>query len=76
MKIEVLGPGCKNCKTLFENARKAVSETGVAAEVVKVEEMQKILAYGILKTPGLAIDGQIKFSGRVASAEEIKTFLE
>ena len=71
MKIEVLGTGCAKCKTLFENAKKAVEESGKTAEVVKVEEIPKIMAYGVMSTPALVIDGQVKFSGKLVSVAEI-----
>uniref|UniRef100_A0A831U353 Thioredoxin family protein n=1 Tax=Geobacter metallireducens TaxID=28232 RepID=A0A831U353_GEOME len=75
MKIEVLGTGCAKCKTLYENARKAVEMSGKEAEVVKVEEIQKIMKYGVMSTPALVIDGVVKFSGKVVSSEEIKGML-
>jgi len=75
MKIEVLGVGCAKCKTLFENVMKAVEMSGTETEVVKVEEIPKIMKYGVLSTPALVIDGVVKFSGKVASPEEIKGML-
>jgi small redox-active disulfide protein 2 len=75
MKIEVLGTGCAKCKTLYENAKKAVEESGTAAEIVKIEDIPKIMAYGVMSTPALVIDGQVKFSGKLASVAEIKGML-
>ena len=75
MKIEVLGTGCSKCKTLYENAKKAVEESGKDAEIIKVEEIPKIMAYGVMSTPALVIDGQVKFSGKVASIGEIMGML-
>ena len=75
MKIEILGMGCPKCKMLYENAKKAVSETGVQAEVLKVEDMDKITNYGVMMTPVLVIDGQIKTTGKIPSAEDIKQWL-
>jgi len=75
MKIEVLGTGCAKCKTLYENAKKAVEESGTVAEIVKVEEIPKIMAYGVMSTPALVIDGQVRFSGKVASVGEIMGML-
>ena len=75
MKIEVLGTGCAKCKTLYENVKSAVQESGKDAEVVKVEEIPKIMAYGVMSTPALVVDGQVKFSGKVASVSEIKEVL-
>lgn len=71
MKIEVLGTGCAKCKTLYENAKKAVAESGKEAEVLKVEEIPKIMAYGVMSTPALVVDGQVKCSGKVATVAEI-----
>ncbi|MFC1589913.1 thioredoxin family protein [Candidatus Omnitrophota bacterium] len=75
MKIEILGMGCAKCKMLYENAKKAVEEKGVQAEVVKVEDMDKITECGVMMTPAIAVDGGIKSSGKVASVEEIKKWL-
>jgi small redox-active disulfide protein 2 len=71
MKIEVLGTGCAKCKTLYENTKKALEESGTVAEVVKVEDIPSIMKYGVMSTPALVIDGQVKFTGKVASAREI-----
>ena len=75
VKIEILGTGCAKCKTLFENAKKAVEDSGVAAEVVKIEDIPSIMKYGVMSTPALVVDGQVKFSGKVMSAGEIAGML-
>lgn len=75
MVIKVLGSGCANCKKLEANAREAVKELGLDATVEKVENFKDILAYGVMKTPALVVDEQVKVMGRVASAEEIKKLL-
>jgi small redox-active disulfide protein 2 len=75
MLIQVLGTGCTKCKTLHEIVKKAVEETGVDAQVEKVEDIQKIMAFEVLMTPGLVIDGEVKTAGRVPSAEEIKRLI-
>ncbi len=75
MKIEVLGTGCAKCKTLYENVQKAVAESGKSAEVVKVQDIPTIMKYGVMSTPALVIDGQLKFSGKVASVGEIMGML-
>ena len=75
MKIEILGTGCAKCKTLYENVKKAVEESGKSAEVVKVEEIAKIMAYGVMSTPALVVDGQVKFPGKIASVSEIMELL-
>ena len=76
MKIEILGIGCAKCKMLYENAQAAVKEVGLDLEVIKVEDMGKITDYGVMLTPALVIDGEVKTSGKIPSAEEIKKWLE
>jgi len=71
MKIEVLGTGCAKCKTLYENTKKAVQESGKEADITKVEDIPSIMKYGVMSTPALVVDGQVKFSGKVASVAEI-----
>jgi len=73
MKIEVLGAGCTKCKNLYENVNKALAESGKTAEIVKIEDIPTIMKYGVLSTPALVIDGQVKVSGKLATVEEIKT---
>ena len=75
MKIEILGMGCPKCKMLYENAKKAVSEKNIQAEVLKVEDMDKITEYRVMMTPALVIDGTVKTTGKIPSAEEIKKWL-
>ncbi|MBL7069248.1 MAG: TM0996/MTH895 family glutaredoxin-like protein [Candidatus Omnitrophica bacterium] len=75
MKIEVLGMGCPKCKMLYDNAKKAVEEKGVQAEVIKVENMDKMTEYGVMMTPALVVDGEVKSSGKIPSSEEIKKWL-
>jgi len=75
MKIEILGMGCAKCKMLYENAKKAVQEKGTQAEVVKVEDMDKITEYNVMMTPALVIDGRVKTAGKIPSTEEIKKWL-
>jgi small redox-active disulfide protein 2 len=76
MIIKVLGSGCANCKKLAENAKKAVQELGIDAEVVKVEDYRTIVSYGVMKTPALVVDEKVRIMGRVATVEEIKKCLE
>lgn len=76
MKIEILGPGCPRCQALEINADKAVKELGLDAEIIKVTDMGKITSYGVMSTPGIVVDGKLKGSGRLFSAEEIKGFLQ
>lgn len=63
MKIEVLGMGCKKCTSLYDNVNEALKQLGISAEVEKVSDMQKIMGYGVMSTPALVIDGQVKFTG-------------
>ena len=72
MKIEILGMGCAKCKQLTANAEKAVKESGVQAEVLKIEDIPQIMNYNVMATPALVIDGEVKSAGRVLSADEIK----
>lgn len=73
--IEVLGPGCANCKRLEAVAREAVVMAGVEAEIIKVTDYAQIAAYGVMSTPGLVIDGKVVSTGRIPSAGDIALWL-
>jgi small redox-active disulfide protein 2 len=75
-RIQVLGTGCPKCKMLTANAEAAVKALGVEATIEKVEKIQDILKFGVMTTPALVVDGQVKSAGRVLSAEDIRKFLE
>jgi len=75
MKIVIYGTGCKKCKQLFANAEQAVRLAGVEAEVTKVEQVADIVQAGVMFTPALAIDGQVKAAGRVLPPEKIADLL-
>ncbi len=75
-KVQILGTGCPKCKLLFANAEEAVKALGVEATVEKVEKITDIMAFGVMTTPALAVDGQVKSAGKVLSAEDIKGFLK
>jgi len=75
MKIEILGTGCAKCKKLFENTQEAVKNLGASAEVVKVEDIQQIMNAGVMLTPALAVDGEVKSAGKVLSVDEIKKII-
>jgi small redox-active disulfide protein 2 len=75
MKIEILGTGCPKCKKLFENAQEAVKNLGTVADVVKVEDIQQIMNAGVMITPALAVDGEVKSAGKVLSVDEIKKII-
>lgn len=75
MKIKILGPGCKNCKALETEVMNALAEQEVAADVEKIEDMNKIMEHDILMTPGLVVNDKVKVSGRVPKQEEIKKWI-
>ena len=75
MKLEILGTGCAKCTKLEEVTRKAASELGIDAEIAKVKEINKIMDYGVMITPALVVDGEVKIAGRVPSIEEIKKLI-
>jgi len=76
MDIKVLGMGCARCRDLEQRVRKALAETGTAAEVEKIDDIQKIMTYRVMATPALVINGTVKSAGRIPSVEEIKTWLK
>lgn len=76
MKIQVYGTGCNKCKALEKAVKDAVNKLGVNAEIVKIEELDKIMEAGILSTPGLAIDGEMKVAGRIPSSSEIEKWIK
>ncbi len=75
LNIKVLGPGCANCRKLEEIAREAVASLGVAAEIDKVTDMQQIIDYGVLKTPGLVVNGRLVSSGRIPAPGSVVAWL-
>lgn len=76
MKIQILGIGCPKCKKLAEAAEAAARELGIEYELTKVTDINEIINFGVMSTPGLAIDGKVVLSGRVAAPAEIKKLLE
>jgi small redox-active disulfide protein 2 len=75
-KIEILGMGCANCNRLYQNALAAVKMSGKEVQVTKVEDIQKIMAYGVMSTPALVLDGVVKVSGKIPKVEEIKEWIK
>ncbi len=75
MKIEILGKSCSKCEKLEENAKLAVKEKGIKAELLKITEIDKIIEYGVMSTPAIVIDGEVKSYGKVCSVEEIKNWI-
>lgn len=74
-KIEVLGAGCSNCNLLYERARAAATELGLAFEIAKVTDVNVILGYRVMSTPALVVDGVVKVAGRVPSPSQLKEML-
>lgn len=75
MKIEVLGSGCAKCNKVKEMVEKVVNEEGIDAEIIKVEDINKILDYGVMVTPGLVVDGDVKFAGKIPSEDKVREWL-
>ncbi len=75
VKIQILGTGCPKCKKLTENAEKAVNELGGDFQIIKVTDINEIMEFGVMVTPGLVVDGEVKSAGKVLSSEDIKEIL-
>lgn len=75
MEIKVLGTGCTNCKTLEKLTMNAVAELNITANVEKVEDITQIMSYGIMRTPGLVINGKVVLVGKVPSLKELKEII-
>ena len=73
--VQVLGPGCPKCTKLAQSAQAAVAELGIDAEVEKVTDISAIMEFGVMMTPALVVDGEVKATGKVSTLEEIKEFL-
>jgi small redox-active disulfide protein 2 len=71
MKLQILGTGCARCKTLTTRVEEAINALGVTAEIEKIENIQKIVKFGVMSTPALAMNGKVLFVGRVPTAREI-----
>ncbi|HTI99942.1 MAG TPA: thioredoxin family protein [Dongiaceae bacterium] len=76
MKIQILGTGCAKCNALKLTTEKAAQALGLAYELEKITDLQRIMAFGVMQTPALAVDGQVKLSGKVPSLDELKKILE
>jgi small redox-active disulfide protein 2 len=74
-KIQILGTGCAKCQKLTENAREAAEGLGIAFEMEKVTNINDIMKFGVMTTPGLAVDGKVVSAGKLLSPEEIRKFL-
>ncbi len=76
MKIEILGTGCPKCKATEKIVKQVVEELGKEVEVVKVEDLQEIIDRGVMMTPAVIVDGEVRIVGHVPSADEIKKLLK
>lgn len=76
MKIQILGSGCPKCKKLEENAKEAIIALGIDAETQKISDMDEILEMGVMMTPALAVDGDVKTVGKLLSIEEISEIIK
>jgi len=74
-RIQILGPGCPKCKKLAANAEAAVKDLGIEYEIEKVSDINQIMKFGVMMTPALAVDGDVKAVGKVLSPEEIEKML-
>ena len=76
MKIQILGTGCSKCKQTEANAIKAVDSLGMDADIEKITDINQIIDFGVTATPALAVDGEVRFSGKIPSVEEIEKILK
>ncbi len=76
MNVKVLGSGCAKCKRLYAEAERAVVDSGISARLEKVEDIDAITSYGIMMTPALVIDDEVKSSGRIPASAEIASWLQ
>ena len=74
-KLQILGTGCAKCKKLSELTKEAADSLGISYEIEKISDIQQIIQFGVMMTPALAVDGQVKVVGKVPSIEEIKKIL-
>jgi small redox-active disulfide protein 2 len=74
-KLQILGTGCLKCRELATRTEQAAKELGIEYEIVKVEKVSDIMSFGIMRTPGLAVDGEVKAAGNVPGVEEIKKLI-
>jgi len=75
VELQVLGTGCPKCEKLLGNVEQAVTELGLDCRVTKVTDLNEIMSYGVMMTPALAVDGQVKVAGKVPSVEEVKSII-
>ncbi|MGD9947820.1 MAG: thioredoxin family protein [Desulfobulbus sp.] len=76
MKIQILGPGCAKCTKLMDTAAAAAEELGIACEFEKISDVNQIMAFGVMMTPALVVNGEVKSVGKVPSLEDLKKMLQ
>jgi len=76
MKVQILGTGCPKCKKIAANAEEAIAKAGVDAQIEKIDKLAEIVAFGVMSTPALAVDGDVKAAGKVLSVEQIEAILK
>ena len=76
MKIEILGTGCPKCEKLYINVQEAVAKTGIDAEITKITKISDISNYGVMMTPALVIDGQVKCVGKMPTVDDIAAWIK
>jgi small redox-active disulfide protein 2 len=74
--LKILGTGCPKCQKLMETAEAAAKELGIEYQIEKVEEIDKIMEFGVMVTPALVVDGEVKVSGKVPNLEEAKAMIQ
>jgi small redox-active disulfide protein 2 len=75
MEIKVLGPGCAKCNKLYDQVKKMLEESSIDATVTKVEKLDEIMAFGVMLTPALVIDGEVKCSGKLPKPDQIAAWI-
>lgn len=75
MEIKILGSGCSNCKKLEANAKEAVKELNVEADITKVQDIKDIMKYGVMRTPAIVINEKVKMFGKVCTVDEIEKYI-
>lgn len=75
VEVEILGTGCRKCNKLYEEAQKAVAETGIEVELKKVESLDQIVSYGVMITPALVVGGQVKSTGKIPKPSQIADWI-
>jgi small redox-active disulfide protein 2 len=76
MDIKILGPGCQRCEQTAANVKEAIAEAGISAQIEKVTNAMEIAGYGVMGTPAVVIDGEVKCVGKIPSKEDVKAWVQ